>query len=329
MNVNLLIDAITRQTMVLVAQLATMHGARAQLASVANLVFLDLVGELKNQGLGRKVIADMFGMSLRTYHDKVQRLSESATDRGRSLWEAVLGYLEEHEVASRADVLQRFCRDDEPTERGVLRDLVETGLVFQTGRGDATGYRIASAEELGALGRKPDPEAETAFLWVQVHHHAPISRPALREIVRIDGDLFDKGIDRLVAEGRVKEEEGLLRVENCVIPLGAPSGWEAAVFDHYQAVVTLIANKLQRRERRALPGDAVGGSTFRYDIWHGHPLEEEVIGFLQRVREEGTKLRERVAEAGRQETASNYQVVFYVGQTVREDGDTTEARDEK
>jgi len=120
MNVNLLIDAITRQTMVLVAQLATMHGARAQLATVANQVFLDLVNELKHQGLGRKVIADMFGLSLRTYHDKVQRLSESATDRGRSLWEAVLGYLEEHEVASRADVLQRFCRDDEASVRGVL-----------------------------------------------------------------------------------------------------------------------------------------------------------------------------------------------------------------
>ncbi|WP_373048833.1 hypothetical protein [Vulgatibacter sp.] len=324
MNVNLLIDAITRQTMVLVAQLATQHGARAQLASVANQVFLDLVAELKNQGLGRKVIADMFGLSLRTYHDKVQRLSESATERGRSLWEAVLSYLEERQVASRAEVLQRFCRDDEASVRGVLRDLVETGLVFQTGRGDATGYRVASAEELGALGRKADPEAETAFLWVQVHHHAPIGRPALREIVRMDGAQFDAAIDRLVADGRVTESDGLLRVDACVIPLGSAFGWEAAIFDHYQAVVTLITNKLQRRERRALPGDAIGGSTFRYDVWHGHPLEEEVSGFLRRVREEGTRLRERVEAHGKQETGSNYQVVFYVGQTVREDEEVGE-----
>ena len=62
MNVNLLIDAIVRQTMVLTAQLATQAGARAPLAHVANQVFLDLVGELTNQGLGRKVIADMFGV---------------------------------------------------------------------------------------------------------------------------------------------------------------------------------------------------------------------------------------------------------------------------
>ena len=319
MNVNLLNDAITRQTMILVAQLATQQGARAQLASIANQVFLDLVEQLKNQGLGRKVIADMFGLSLRTYHDKVQRLSESATDRGRSLWEAVLGYLEEHEVASRADVLQRFCRDDEASVRGVLRDLVETGLVFQTGRGDGTGYRIASAEEVGALGRRPDPASEDAFLWIQIHHHAPIARASLREIVRMDGALFDKAIDRLLAEGRVKEEAGLLHAESGVIPVGAPSGWEASVFDHYQAVVTLITNKLQRRQLRALPGDATGGTTFRYDIWHGHPLEEEVVGFLKRVRAEGVSLRERVEAHGRSETASNYQVVFYVGQTVCED----------
>lgn len=319
MNVNLLIDAITRQTMVLVAQLATMHGARAQLAQVANQVFLDLVNELKNQGLGRKVIADMFGLSLRTYHDKVQRLSESATERGRSLWEAVLGYLEERGVASRAEVLQRFCRDDEASVRGVLRDLVETGLLFQTGRGDATGYRVASAEELGALGRKPDAESEAAFLWVQIHHNAPISRADLREIVRIDADVLNEVVDRLIAEGRVAETDGMLEVENCVIPLGAPSGWEAAVFDHFQAVVTLLTNKLQRRERRALPGDAVGGSTFRFDLWRGHPLEDEVLGFLRRVREQGSSLRERVAATGGVEGTDPYQVVFYVGQTVVSD----------
>jgi len=42
-NVNLLIDALVRQTTVLVAQLATAAGSRAQLAHTANQVFLDLV----------------------------------------------------------------------------------------------------------------------------------------------------------------------------------------------------------------------------------------------------------------------------------------------
>jgi hypothetical protein len=70
-NVNLLIDSIVRQTTVLIAQLATASGGRPSLAHTANQVFIDLVRELKDQGVGSKVIADMFGLALRTYHDRV------------------------------------------------------------------------------------------------------------------------------------------------------------------------------------------------------------------------------------------------------------------
>ncbi len=57
MNVQLLIDAIVRQTTVLVAQLATAGGVRAPLSHVANQVFADLAAELERQGLSRKVTA--------------------------------------------------------------------------------------------------------------------------------------------------------------------------------------------------------------------------------------------------------------------------------
>ena len=50
MNVTLLIDAIVRQTTILIAELATASGTRAPLAHTANQVFLDLVHELKEQG---------------------------------------------------------------------------------------------------------------------------------------------------------------------------------------------------------------------------------------------------------------------------------------
>src|SRR3954463_3944622 len=62
MNVTLLIGAIVRQTMVLIAELATAGGVRAPLAHVADKVFMDLVRELERQGVSRKVSADMFGM---------------------------------------------------------------------------------------------------------------------------------------------------------------------------------------------------------------------------------------------------------------------------
>src|SRR5690606_39482709 len=94
MHARLLIDAIVRQTTVLIAQLATSGGVRAPLAHIANQVFMDLAAELDAQGVSRKVSADMFGMALRTYLRKIQRLNESSTDRGRSLWEAVLQFVE-------------------------------------------------------------------------------------------------------------------------------------------------------------------------------------------------------------------------------------------
>jgi predicted acetyltransferase len=55
---------------------------------------LSLVRELERQGIGQKVIADMFGLALRSYQQKVQRLSESATDRGLTLWEAVHAHIQ-------------------------------------------------------------------------------------------------------------------------------------------------------------------------------------------------------------------------------------------
>ena len=78
-----LIDAVVRQTTVLIAQLATSGGVRAPLAHLASQVFLELARELEDQGVSRKVSADMFGMALRTYLRKIQRAKESSTDRGR------------------------------------------------------------------------------------------------------------------------------------------------------------------------------------------------------------------------------------------------------
>ena len=51
MNVHLLIDAVVRQTMILVAQLATSEGARAALGHTAKQVFFELATELRGAGL--------------------------------------------------------------------------------------------------------------------------------------------------------------------------------------------------------------------------------------------------------------------------------------
>lgn len=329
-NITILIDAIVRQTTVLVAQLATSAGARASLSETANQVFLDLARELKEQGLGNKLIADMFGLSLRTYHNKMRRLSESHTERGESLWDAVLRYVQERKVASRGDVLMRFCRDDERTVRSVLSDLVATGMLFAKGSGDRIVYRAATPAEYDT-GTHDEAQGLAHLVWITIARHSPIERGRLTELLRIEASELDVALAPLLADGRV-EAAGTPPVityssEACVIPLGASVGWEASVFDHYQAMVIAICNKLRQGATSARQGECTGGSTFGFDIWQGHPLRDEVLGFLQETRDRATALRARVdamndsatiPEEGRQ------RVITYFGQTVIAADDSAE-----
>ena len=119
MTIALLIQAVVRQTTILIAQLATSGHSRAPIAQVASQVFLELVKELERQGVSRKVSADMFGMGLRTYQRKIQRITESSTERGRSLWTALLDFVSSRESVTRAEVLLRFAGDDEALVRSV------------------------------------------------------------------------------------------------------------------------------------------------------------------------------------------------------------------
>jgi len=325
MNVNVLIDSIVRQTTVLIAQLATTAGVRAPLAHVADQVFLELVSELRQQGLGNKVIADMFGLALRTYHARMRRLSESATVQGRSLWSAVLEYVQDRGTVLRADVLQRFRHDDEATVRGVLKDLVDSGMLFRTGREDATTYRAARAEDYAASERGARGEGLANLVWVAVSRYAPISAEELSRHVPASDEELSAALERLVGEQRVSvleragESLPLYESQHCVIPLGTPSGWEASVWDHFQAMVTAIGTKLASGRQTAQWDDAIGGSTYTFDVWPGHPHRDEVLSFLKHVRAHGLALRQKVeayAAVASPRERELERIIAYVGQTV-------------
>jgi hypothetical protein len=329
MNTTVLIEAIVRQTTVLLASLATASGQRAPLSNLANQVFVDLVRELKEQGLANKVIADMFGMALRTYHARVARLSESRTDRGRSLWEAVLDHVQRHGPVLRTAVLARFSHDDEASVRGVLRDLVDSGLLWRSGKGDATQLHAAQldASQTRAVD---DPAWLENLLLVAAHRHGPLDRAALHALVPVDDDAsFDAALRALVQAGTLTLEPHAgaerYRCDTCVIDFGSEAGWEAALYDHYQAVVTAMVVKLRTGQRRAEIADKLGGSTFVFEIWRGHAMADEVLGYLSDVRKKGVELRERLrahnAEQRTPDDASAMKVVAYVGQTVIEADD--------
>jgi hypothetical protein len=320
MDVTLLIDAIVRQTTVLIAQLATQAGTRATLAHTANQLFAELVRELKDQGLGNKVIADMFGLGLRTYHNRVARLAESSTERGSSLWEALSKFVEAHQTVTRAQIRAHFARDDEALVGGVLKDLVDSGLVFRSGRGDESIFKSASVEDLSARAPQNQTEALAHLVWVVVSRFGPMTEGDVRAHVPA-GDVA-RALDTLLREGRVRRiDSGAVpqfASDRCVIPLDEPLGWEAAVFDHYQAMVTAITIKLRSGQRRAAAGESVGGSTYTFDLWKGHPHAEEVLAFLQETRDRAVALRNKVeAHASTNpQGAGAFRVIAYAGQAV-------------
>ena len=269
-------------------------------------------------------MADMFGLALRSYQQKVERLSESASSGGVTLWEAVHRYLTEKQVTSRAELMQRFVGDNPTSVAGVVHDMVESGLVYKTGRGDSVIYRIASAADV-ERALSDDPRTHEALAWVTIYREGPITRSTLLERLPLPHVDLDRALAALVLDGRVQESgEGADRrysSQHILLPLGESAGWEAALLDHYRAMVAAMCAKLRNGRTRALPDDQLGGSTFSYDVWPGHPLEQRVLSLLATHRQQLAALWDEIAAHSKRAAAPTNptRVTFYVGQLVTTD----------
>jgi hypothetical protein len=318
MNAQILIQAVIQQTTVFLAQLATAGRLRAPLMQVNNQVFLDLSAELQNQGLKKNVIADMFGMTLRTYHRKVRELSQSKTVEGRSIWEAVLEFVRQRERVSAQEIEQRFARDDRDVVAGVLSDLVDSGFCSRTGRGPRAVYRLAPAADFAEDAENARGTAQEYLVWQTVFHHQSLDITRLVTLTRLSEEVCRQALDALIAAGRVERSgQGTEQFTSAQldVPVGQSEGWEAAIFDHFQAVLSALCAKLALGENRAERSDATGGATYALDLWPGHPLEQEALGSLEKVRVLMDDLRMRVDRVtAEQQQKPSERLTFYVGQ---------------
>jgi len=322
LNVKLLIDAIVQQTTVLIAQLSTAAGIRAPLSHVADQVFVELSRELEAQGLGRKVVADMFGMALRGYQKRVQRLTESVTVRDRTLWEAVLEYVRERDHVTRRQLLARFSGDSEAALAAVLHDLVASGLLYASGQGQATLFRATAESALQALAGEGALDSLSAMACTMVYHQPGIGLKDLTERLASDEAMLRRAVELAIADGRLSTSDPAqlteLRAAELVIAIASETGWEAAVFDHFQAMVSALGAKV-RGGARSKHGDVIGGSTLTFDIGPNHPLESEVLALLSRVRADLNELWGRVCAHNADHPLADEERVrvrFYFGQNV-------------
>ncbi len=314
MNVQVLIDQIVRQTTVLLAQLATSGGARAPLSHVADRVFLELAKELDNQGVSRKVGADMFGVALRSYRRRVQRLTESTTQEGRSLWEALLDFIPQDRVVTRGEILAHFVRDEPAQVASLLKDMCESGLLFRVGRGDRAAYRAVTTSELASLEKSADGLEQ--FLWILIYREGALSQEQLLTMLPKEAPRLPEALQQLLAQGLVEQRSGKFFAREVVVAADADAGWEAAMFDHFQALIRTLSMRLRGE------GDSKcnGGSTYSFDMNPAHPLAEDVYGTLERLRSELSNLRQRVERYNQDhpELATPQLVTVYAGQFVQE-----------
>jgi hypothetical protein len=347
-SASVLIDEILRQTTVLVAQISTSAGLRAPLSKIADRVFFELAREIEAQGVTRKVAADMFGMALRTYQKRVQRLRESQSVRERTLWEAILAFIESTGSTSRAQIDKRFARDPEEQRGAVLLDLLQSGLVYSTGRGEQTIYGPTTDTDRRALRAIAENEALSNLAWLTLYQGGPLSldelasrlecsreraedlAQQLRDAGRLEalGPMGDPLPTPTLEAGRASSERfapgTLLRTRNLMIEAAEAAGWEAAFLDHFRAVAAALGNKLRLGASRSTPG--VGGATYAFNVYPGHPQEGEINTLFARVREQIDALWHAVSAYNQSHPLPerHSKLVFYVGQNMISEDDERE-----
>jgi DNA-binding transcriptional ArsR family regulator len=158
------------------------------------------------------------------------------------------------------------------------------------------------------------------LLLALFYRDGPLTVDEIAQRAKMDRDELEATLGRLLAAGRIDrlERDDMTRYQasSLVIPLGASAGWEAAIFDHFKALVTTIICRLRDDRETTAMSDRVGGSTYTIDVWVGHPLADEVYESLERIRAQLSNLRERVeAFNGEHEIPeNNTRVVIYAGQ---------------
>jgi hypothetical protein len=317
----MLIDAIVRQTTLLIAQLATSAGLRAPLANLADQVFLELAKEIEQQGVSRKVAADMFGMALRSYRRKVSRLRESVTVSEKTLWQAVLEHIAEHGTCTRSQLLEAFKRDDEADVISVLGDLVASGLLYATGRGRSAAYGTTTRSDRETLLAERTLDTLTHLLWLALVEPQGLTRAEIAQQFSDPPAQIDAALEALLHDQRAERDEGAAEPRyfsrRVLIPVGSEAGWETAVFDHFRAVCTALVNKLRLGGASAAAQALIGGTTLNFELSPDHPHAQEVKGLLTRVRAEALDVWQRVAAYNAEHPPAEdtlERVIFYAGQ---------------
>jgi hypothetical protein len=160
-------------------------------------------------------------------------------------------------------------------------------------------------------------------VWIHVCRSGPLRKDELMDLLALPESAVDEALEDLLAGARIQatnRRDGLyFSTKHCLIPLGEPAGWEAGVIDHHRAVLAALSVKAVNGRHVSAADDRVGGSTLSYDVWPGHPKEQEALDLLATTRQRAVELWDEVEDHNRtHESKAAYQVTFYCGQYATE-----------
>ena len=204
----------------------------------------------------------------------------------------------------------------------MLNDLTQSGLVSRAGNGTSTLFAVTADEDRKTVARAGKLETAAALVWLELCRHRDAQPSELAARLGLDQEMVSLSLSSLRDQGRISvDSAGRLSATAMVIPVGAEAGWEAAVFDHFQAAATALTTKLRRGRTRSAQTDTTGGATLTFEICDEHPLAPRVLDLLQRTRSELNDLWTEVeSHNARSPIAEDRlrRVTFYFGQVVRE-----------
>jgi hypothetical protein len=184
-------------------------------------------------------------------------------------------------------------------------------------------YGITSTVDQQRMSDANNAESIADMLWVAIYRELGVTLVELSRRLPLEEGTIEAALAELVADGRVvrasESKTAPLTAATFTVPVGGEKGWESAVYDHFQALTSAIANKLRISGARSSSKDLVGGATLSFDVYPGHPHESEVYGLLERVRTEVNELWTQVRAANTALPVSDderVRVTFYFGQNV-------------
>ena len=136
-----LLKTIIRASAKLIARAATREGIRRPLGWVLDELFHGLAEELEARGVSRRVAADMFAMSKRTYLRKARSAADQIDTPGLSLWWLIRSALDEGAM-TREQLMARFSRRPGELIASVIRDMERQQWISKNAAGGFTNQPL-------------------------------------------------------------------------------------------------------------------------------------------------------------------------------------------